>query len=200
MDGAAMRQSADKRPHSELERGSGGQGRPPEPRFLAVGQIVGAHGLCGELKVELLTDDPHRFRLLKRVFVGLEDQEPVVWLLEGYRLHKGRALLKLAHCDDREAAQALLGYLVQVPLAEAIPLEEGEYFEHQILGLNVRTPAGEQLGEVLEILYTGANEVYVVRGTGPEGRDILIPAIEEVVLEVDLDGGWLIVELPEGLR
>jgi 16S rRNA processing protein RimM len=187
-------------PIATQERGSGGQGRTPEPRFLAIGQVVGVHGVRGELKVEILTEDPHRFDLLRQVLVGLEDQEPVPWILESYRLHKGHALLKLQGCDDRTAAETLRGYLIQVRFEDALPLEEGEYFEHQIIGLQVWTAAGEPLGEVAEILYTGANDVYVVRGGSPGGRDILIPAIEDVVLEIDLDGGRLVVELPEGLR
>ena len=184
---------------TKQKRGSGEQGRAPEPRFLAIGRVVGIHGVRGELKVEILTDDPHRFGLLQQVLVGLEDQEPVPWILEGYRLHKGHALLKLQGCDDRTAAEALRGYYIQVHFEDALPLEEDEYFEHQIVGLQVWTAAGELLGEVAEILYTGANDVYVVRGGSPGRRDILIPAIEDVVLKVDLDGGRLVVELPEGL-
>jgi 16S rRNA processing protein RimM len=197
---AAKRQSA--AAHQQTVSGQVGSGektRSPEPRFLTVGQVVGVHGVGGELKVALLTQDPHRFGRLERVLVGLEGQEPVPWPLEGYRLHKGHALLKLARCDDRNMAETLRGYLIQVPLEEAIPLEEGEYYEHQILDLDVWTAAGEHLGRVMEIIYTGANEVYVVRGTGPDRRDLLIPATEEVILEVDLEGGRLVVELLEGL-
>jgi 16S rRNA processing protein RimM len=91
------------------------------------------------------------------------------------------------------------GYLVQVPREEAIPLEEGEYFEHQIVGLEVWTAAGELLGEVVDILYTAANEVYVVQVPNLSRRELLIPAIEDVVLEVDLEAGRLVVELLEGL-
>jgi 16S rRNA processing protein RimM len=166
---------------------------------LAVGQVVGAHGLRGELKVQLHTDDPHRFRHLERVFIGLEGEEPEVRSLQGYRLHKGRALLQLEGCDDRATAQALRGYFVLVPLAEAIPLEDGEYFEHQILELEVWTVSDEFLGQVAEIIYTGANEVYVVRNTAADRREILIPAIEDVVLEVDLEARRLLVALPDGL-
>jgi 16S rRNA processing protein RimM len=166
---------------------------------LVVGKIVGAHGIRGELKVELMTDDPHRFQWLDRVFLGLDDQEPVLRALAGYRLHKGRALLQLEDCRDRTTAQALRGQLVQVPLEEAISPEEGAYFEHQILGLEVWTVAGELLGEVVEIIFTGANDVYVVHGSDPDRREILIPVIEGVVLEIDLEGGRLTVELPEGL-
>ena len=193
MDRAARRLTAGQ------ERGSDRHGGADEPRYLVVGQVLGAHGIRGELKVEILTEDPHRFGLLQQVLVGLEDKEPVPWILEGYRLHKGHALLKLQGCDDRTAAEMLRGYYIQVHFEDALPLEEDEYFEHQIVGLQVWTAAGELLGEVAEILYTGANDVYVVRGGSPGRRDILIPAIEDVVLEVDLDGGRLVVELPEGL-
>ena len=184
---------------TEQKRGSGAQERIPEPRYLAVGLVVGAHGLRGELKVKLLTDDPHRFGRLDRVFIGLEGTQPVPRPLVSYRLHRGRALLRLQGCDDRVAAETLRGYLVQVPLDEAILLEEGEYFEHQILGLDVWTISGRDLGRVTEIIYTGANEVYVVRGTGADRRELLIPAIKDVVLEVDPDAGRLVVELPQGL-
>ncbi len=199
MDAAAKRQSTADRRTTETDRGSGEQGRAPEPRFLAIGQVVGAHGVRGELRVEILTYDPHRFGRLQQVFVGLEGQDPVAWSVEGYRLHRGRALLKLATCDDRTTAETLRGVLLQVPLEEALPLEEGEYYEHQIVGLEVWSVAGEHLGEVIEILYTGANDVYLVRSACPGRREILIPAIEEVVREIDLESGRLVVELLEGL-
>jgi 16S rRNA processing protein RimM len=167
---------------------------------LIVGKIKGAHGLHGELKVEILTEDPHRFGLLERVFLGLEEEEPVAWILEGYRLHKGQALLKVQGCQDRSSAQALLGQLVQVPLEEAIPLEADEYYEYQILGLEVWTVDDEFLGRVVDIIDTGASDVYVVAGPAPARREILLPAIEEVVIEIDLEAGRLLVDLLEGLR
>ena len=179
--------------------GSEGQGRPSEPRFLIIGSVVGSHGVRGEIKVQILTDDPHRFGLLKQVFIGLEDQEPTPWTLEGFRLHKGRALLKLEGCDDRSMAESLRPNLVLIPLEEAIPLEEDEYYEHQIVGLEVWTTSGEQLGKVEDILYTGANEVYIVRDQAPGGREILIPAIEDVVVEIDLEAGRITIEPLEGL-
>jgi 16S rRNA processing protein RimM len=166
---------------------------------LTIGLVAGAHGLRGELKVAILTDDPQRFGLLDRVFVGQEDESPVARVIEGFRLHKGRALLRLEGCYDRTAAEALRGYLVQIPSEEALPLEEGEYYEHQILGLAVWTASGEYLGELVEIIYTGANDVYVVQPADANGKDILVPALEDVVLDVNLDAGKLVVELPEGL-
>jgi 16S rRNA processing protein RimM len=164
---------------------------------LAVAHVIGVHGIRGEVKAEILTEDPSRFRLLKRVFIGLEGEEPRAWGLKGHRLHRGRVLLKLEGCDDRDTAETLRGCLVLIPLDEAIPLAEGEYYEHQVVGLEAWTDGGESLGEVVQILYTGANDVYVVRN--PHG-EILIPAIAGVIREVDLEGGRLMVHLPEGLR
>lgn len=193
MEPAANRQTAGKK------RGSGGQGRIPEPRYLTVGQVIGAHGLHGELRVNVHTDDPQRFGWLATVFMGPEGAEPVPRSLLGYRPHKERALLRIEGCDDRATAEALRGYLVQIPLEEAIPLEEGEYFEYQILDLDTWTTGGEHLGKVVEIIRTGANDVYVIGGSGSNRRQVLIPAIEGVVLEVDLAAGRMVVELPDGL-
>ena len=184
---------------AEKDQGSGEQRRASEPRFLVIGKVIGVHGVGGELKVQIISEDPHRFGRLERVYAGLEDSEPVPWLLERFRLHKGHALLKFAHCSDRNTAGTFRGYLLHVPLKEAIPLEEGDYYEYQILDLDVWTVSGEHLGKVVEIIDTGANDVYVVRGAYPGQPEILLPAIESVVLEVDLESGRMVVELPEGL-
>ena len=141
----------------------------------------------------LETDFPERFKRLKRVYLG---EKVTPFVLEGSRLHKGNALLKLGGCDDRDAAEKLRGQLVQIPIEEAMPLGDDEYYVYQIVDLDVWTAEGEYLGRISEVLFTGANDVYVVQG---EKGEILIPAVEDVVLEVDLDGGRLTVQLMEGL-
>jgi 16S rRNA processing protein RimM len=171
---------------------------------LAVGQIIGVHGVHGELKAQILTDDPSRFDLLTRVFVGPDGAEPIPYSLEGYRLHQKWVLIKLEGVDDRNRAETLRGQLIQVSSEEAIPLAAGEYYEHQIIGLEVWTVDSRNLGQVTEILYSAAHEVYVVQGTdaqSPKGglREILIPAVASVVLQIDLEARRLLVELPEGL-
>jgi len=171
---------------------------------LAVGQIIGVHGVRGEVKAAILTDDPRRFDALSRVLVGPDGAEPVSYDLEGYRLHQKWILIKLKGVDDRNKAETLRGQLIQVSLEEAMPLMAGEYYEHQIIGLEVWTTDGRNLGQVVEILYSPAHEVYVVHGTdaqSPKGdlREILIPAVANVVLRIDLEAGRLVVELPEGL-
>lgn len=93
-------------------------------------------------------------------------------------------------------AAALRGKLLAIPQAEAMPLGEGEYFHHQILGLEVYTTTGERLGPIVEIMVTGSNDVYVV---DRQGQEVLIPAIADVVQEVDLEGGRLVIEVVEGL-
>jgi 16S rRNA processing protein RimM len=165
-----------------------------EPRHLAIGRILRPWGVRGELKVEILTEDPTRFQRLETVYVG---PQFVPHRLERARLHKGDLILKLAGCDDRNAAEELRDLLVNVAMEDALPLEEGEYWVHQLLGLEVWTAEGEKLGLVREVLETGANDVYVVRDQS--GREVLIPALKDVVLEIDLDAGRMLVELLEGL-
>lgn len=163
------------------------------PRFLIIGEILRPQGVKGEVKVRVLTDFPDHFRGLKRAYLGQTLRSVVV---EGARLHQGYALLKFAGYDDRTSVEALRGAVVQIPIEEALPLARGEYYLYQIVGLAAWTAQGEYLGRVREVLLTGSNDVYVVRG--PRG-EILLPAIEEVILEIDLEAGRLMVRLPEGL-
>lgn len=107
------------------------------------------------------------------------------------------AILKLQGIDTREGAEELAGIELEVPVNEVPPLPEGSYYHFQILDMEVWTSAGELLGVVEDILSTGSNDVYVVRrGDG----EILVPAIDGVVLDVDVKGGRLTVDLPDGLR
>jgi len=175
------------------------QGRPGsvnskiEPRYLVIGRVIRPWGVRGEVKVEIITDFPERFALLRRVYLG---PEAVPVIVEGFRLHQAAAILKLRGYHDRAAAEELRGQLVQIPIEEAMPLAEDEYYEHQLVGLAVWTARGEFLGTVEEIIFTGSNDVYVVRS---QGKELLIPAIEDVVLEINLARGRMVVELMEGL-
>jgi 16S rRNA processing protein RimM len=167
--------------------------RPPAntPGYVAVARIVGPWGLHGDLKVEILTDFPQRFAAGSRVCMG-----DVAYVIEKYRWQRGRALLKLAGIDSATAAEALRHRLLEVPETELHPLGEGEFYYFQILGLEVRTTTGEVLGRVEQIISTGSNDVYVVRG--PRG-EVLIPAVDDVVKNVDPAAGHIEVEAVEGL-
>jgi 16S rRNA processing protein RimM len=164
------------------------------PSHLVIGRISGLRGVKGELKVEILSDFPQRFRHLKQVFLG---EELAPYEVERSRLHQGVALLQLKGVEAVDAANRLIGKTVHVPLSEAVPLVEGEYYWHQVIGLEAQTTSGETLGHVTDIIRTGANDVYVVRGV--DGKEILLPAIEQVIKAINPDEGKMIVELMPGL-
>ncbi|HUS70623.1 MAG TPA: ribosome maturation factor RimM [Anaerolineae bacterium] len=164
------------------------------PTHLAIGRVSKPHGLAGEVEVQILTDFPDRFDMLKTVYVG-ERYTPA--FLESQRRHGRRILLKFEGCEDREEAEKLRGELIYVPVDEAVPLEEDEYYLHEIVGLQAWTTEGEYLGRIEEVIDTGSNDVYVVR----DGvRETLIPALSDVVLNIDIEHGRIEVQLMKGLR
>jgi 16S rRNA processing protein RimM len=169
---------------------------------LAVGQIIGAHGLNGELKVEAYSDFPHRFTPGAILFMG-EDLEPVT--ISSTRPHKTNLLIVLEEINNRNEAEDVRGLWLYVPEAEAATLEEGQFWIHDIIGLQVVTTDGMQLGTISDVMTTGANDVYVVRqppdsgATVNQGRDILLPAIADVVEQVDLEQGIMVIRVLDGL-
>jgi 16S rRNA processing protein RimM len=156
---------------------------------VAVGWVAAPWGVRGDLKVQPLTDFPERFQRGAALWVQGRRIE-----VQRSRWSRGFVYLGLSGIDSRNAAEELRGALLEVPESDLTPLPEGQYYRFQVIGLEVRTPEGRSLGRVAEILSTGSNDVYVVRG-GP--RELLIPAIEDVVKEVDVEGGRLVVEPPE---
>ena len=161
--------------------------------WIAVGRVLGALGARGEIRVQPLSRFPQRFRELRQVYVG-EARAPATIL---HRRSDSRGVvLRLDTLSSREEARALAGAFLYVPEAEAVALPKGEYFVHQIVGMRVVTDTGEALGTVREVVSTGSNDVYVVRG--PRG-EALIPATKEVILDVDLASGEIRVHLLPGL-
>lgn len=166
-----------------------------EPRFLVIGKILRAHGVRGEVRVLLHTDLPERFSWLKEVYVG--ERDPKLIAVEGVRFHKEWVLLKLVGYDFRDQIDSIKGELLQVPIEDAIPLEEDEYFLFQLVGLDVYTDEDEYLGKLKDVIETGANNVFVVQSEGK--KDILLPDTEEVVTDIDFENGRLTVHLLPGL-
>lgn len=158
---------------------------------IVVGRVVAPWGVKGELKVEVITDFPDRFSPEEQVYI---DGSPVT--IEMSRWHKGMVILKLANIDSVEAVEKIRGQFMEVPQGQVRSLSENEYYQFQVVGLEVWTTNGEFLGRITQILPTGNNDVYVVRS---EDREVLIPAIDDVVKSVELEQGRIVIEVIEGL-
>ncbi len=172
--------------------------RPQWPQYLSLGKILRPHGIRGELRMQILTDYPERIPALKTVYLGRALKPPVsAYAVEGMRYHKGYGLLKLKSIDTRNQAEELRQLLVMVDIENAVPLEKGELYFFQLIGLSIQTEDGKTLGKITEVLETGANDVYIV--DSPEYGEILIPATDETIIEIDVEAGSLTVGLPDGL-
>ena len=165
-----------------------------KPERLIIGRILAPHGIDGACRMDILTDFPERLSQLRQVYVG-EDGQP--FRIQRTQLHPPDALLWLFGIPDDVAAAQLRGALVRIEYDQAAPLAEGEYFHWQIIGAQVVDEAGAPLGVVLEIIETGANDVYVLRT--PAGGELLLPAIKDVILAVDSDRGIITARLLPGL-
>lgn len=190
------------------------------PDWVIIGTVTAPHGVHGEVRVKIETDFPERFTEAERLtFLEApsspdrsrrdprstergergapqagsrsEVAPPREIDVEDARPHKGMMLLKLAGHDDREAAEKLRGALVVVPRQAVRPLPEGTWYVFDLEGLEVFTRDGVRLGILTEVLHPGANDVYVVRDGG---RETLLPAIKQVILDVDLTRRRMTVE------
>ncbi len=179
------------------QRGSGEE-HAPEPSFVVVGRVRRPHGIRGEIRVEILTDYPERLNQHTHFYLAPPQRPEKVqkYPIESIRPHKDILLLKLGGCDERNAAEELRDMIVQVPFEEAVPLEEDEYYHFQLIDMEVETDNGEWLGRVVEVLDTGAHDVYIVHG--PRG-EVLLPGVEDVVLELDLEAQLMTVHIMPGL-
>lgn len=163
--------------------------------YFAVGRIVGVHGLKGEVKVESHSDYPDRFAAGATLALG-DELEPLT--VRASRPHKGHVLVTFVEIADRTDAETLRGEWLFVPEHAAADLGEDTYWVHEIVGLRVFTEAGEPLGRVVDVLHTGANDVYIVQRK--EGKaDLLLPAIDAVVRSVDVAARRMTVHLIDGL-
>ncbi len=166
---------------------------------LVVGRVVKAHGITGEVVVEVRTDDPDaRFApgvtLRGRAPRGGAERGYVV---ESVRAHGGRLLVRFAGVSDRNGADALRGTLFVVDSQDLPAIEDpDEYYDHQLEGLRVRTAAGVDVGTVAEVLHTAAGELLSVRDGD---REVLVPFVSAIVTSVSLPDRLIVIEPPEGL-
>ena len=166
-----------------------------EPDFVQVGFLHKAHGLKGEMVMSVMTDFPERLQEGTEVF--LREGEFKSYQIASLRHHSRGRLIRFEGFTEREELDLLRNNEVYVHKVDIPPLEEGEYYLHQFLGLNVTTDEGIELGAIIDIIETGANNVFVVRDEA--GKEVLLPDIDDVILEVDIEGQKVIVHVLEGL-
>ncbi|NMM65669.1 16S rRNA processing protein RimM [Clostridium sp. P21] len=154
-------------------------------QFITVGQIINTHGVKGELKIYPLTDDLRRFRKLQRVYIdGIE--KSVVWC----KLQSDKVILKIEDIDSIEEAVRYKEKYLEVPREEAIKLPEGSYFIADIIGCNVVDENGVEYGKIADVIKTGSNDVYWIK----EEKELLIPALKDIVISMDMENKRIVIK------
>ena len=165
--------------------------------MVTIGEIVRVHGVRGEVKIISFSDVPRRFDELRRVTVtGRGGERREVAVRAARRTGEGY-LLAFEGVETSEAAASLVGSLLQIPLEKSPPLPEGQYYERDLLGMEVRTEEGTSLGTIADVLPTRSNAVFVIRGSG--GQEHLIPGTKQIVRAVDVPGRRMTVRRVAGL-
>ena len=164
--------------------------------LLQVGIITSTHGVRGEVKVYPTTDDPRRFRRLKEVVLDT-GREKLNLEIEGVKFFKQFVILKFKGLDNINDIEKYRQKSLYVTRKNAVRLQRDEYFIADLIGLKVQDEDGTELGTVKDVIETGANDVYEVEM--PDGRSLLLPAIKQCILNVDVENGMMQVHVLEGL-
>lgn len=169
------------------------------PRYLLLGQILRPHGVRGELRMRVHTDYPERIGKLDQVFLGagIDDNNARPYEVNAARMHQNYILLTLETISSRDKADRLRDLFVMVKYEDAVPLEEGEFYLYQVIGLRVETKDGYLLGTITDVIETGANDVYVINS--PEYGEVLFPITEETLIKHNIEQGIVRVIIPDGL-
>jgi 16S rRNA processing protein RimM len=165
--------------------------------FIVIGRVSKPHGVKGEIRIEYFNpEDPNHFSRYQMIFLQGDEGNPQAYRLIAVRPHKQFILAQLKGIQTREEAEQLRGKVVLIDPAELPPLEEDEYYWHDILGMRVVTEKGEDVGKVTEIVPTGSNDVYVVR---KGGKEFLIPATKDVIMSIETEAHTMVIRPLEGL-
>ena len=164
--------------------------------LLKVGVITTTHGVRGEVKVYPTTDDPRRFRRLKEVFLDT-GKEKMNLEIEGVKFFKQFVILKFKGLDNINDIEKYRQKSLYVTRKNAVRLQRDEYFIADLIGLKVQDEDGKELGTVKDVIETGANDVYEVEMA--DGKSLLLPAIKQCILNVDVENGMMQVHVLEGL-
>lgn len=165
--------------------------------LLQVGIITTTHGVRGEVKVFPTTDDPARFKKLKNVLLDT-GKEKLSLEIAGVKFFKNMVILKFKGIDNINDVEKYRKCALYVTRENAVALEENEYFIADLIDMEVVTDEEERLGTLVDVMQTGANDVYVVKTES--GEEILIPAIRDCIRSVDVENGQMCIHLLPGLR
>lgn len=163
---------------------------------LQVGVITSTHGVRGEVKVFPTTDDPNRFKRLKEVILDTGKEE-LVLEIEGVKFFKQFVILKFKGFDNINDIEKYRQKSLYVTRKNAVRLRRDEYFIADLIGLKVLDEQEAQIGVLKDVMETGANDVYIIEMT--DGRELLLPAIKQCILNVDVENGFMQVHILEGL-
>lgn len=164
--------------------------------LLRVGVVSSTHGVRGEVKVFPTTDDPERFKALSEVLVDIGGGiKPLA--IENVHFFKNMVILKFEGIDDIDAVMKYKGRDLWVTRENAVPLEEGEFFICDIIGSTVFEEDGKEFGTLKDVLQTGANDVFVV--TMKDGKEVLLPCIDDCIKEIDVEGKRIVAYIMPGL-
>lgn len=166
-------------------------------QLFQVGVITSTHGIRGEVKVFPTTEDPQRFKKLKKLILDT-GKEKIDVEIASARFFKNMVILKFKGIDDINDVEKYRQSTLWVTRENATPLNEDEWYVADLFGMKVTSDEGEDLGTITDVLQTGANDVYVVEKKG--SKEILIPAIKQCILEVDVEAQTMLVHLLPGLR
>lgn len=177
---------------SKRKRNEAGSHNLSEPAFLIVGKLRRAHGIKGEIPLEVYTDMPELIFPGCVVYVGNQHNP---YTIEETRWKQELLLLKFKEINDRTVVSQLTNKVVYILESQLPPLDEGQFYDHDLIGIDVFFDNGDYAGVLDEILLTGANDVYSLRD--PDGKELLIPAIDDMILEIDLGMKKMIIKKME---
>lgn len=158
---------------------------------VVIGEVISIWGLQGALRIHPLTDFMDRFKLGAKFLIG-----DTTYTIESSHTNKGNIIIKLKDINSPEAAAELCHQLMEIPESQLMPLPDGVYYQFQIIGLKVVTTNGLSLGKITQILDTASNDVYVIKSGK---KDILIPAVKDVIKNINLAQGYMTIEAIDGL-
>ncbi|MBD8068322.1 ribosome maturation factor RimM [Bacillus sp. PS06] len=168
-------------------------------KWFNVGKIVNTHGIKGEVRVISKTDfADERYRVGNDLYLFLPEQkEPLHVVVKSHRTHKQFDLLEFEGYSDVNLVERFKNAIIKVPEEQLTDLNDGEYYFHQIIGCTVITDTGDEIGKITEILTPGANDVWVIKGKN--GKEILIPYIDDIVKQINIEEKMITIEVMEGL-